>query len=91
MSTRFTRTLQFPRTLEIDRADAGLAMRRFDAIVRSLAVIAPARRLQPVLQPDGGAVDLPDVPTRRANRLQRMLRRLRYRPMQGGKTRRQRR
>jgi len=68
------------------QGDEGRARLRFAAIVRALASLAA--RL-PATAPAGPATaELPDLPTRRLNRLQRMFGRLRRRPVQGGKSRR---
>jgi hypothetical protein len=69
------------------QGDERHALQRFAAIVRSLASFA-ARRLPATASSGPAATDLPDMPTRRLNRLQRMFGRLRRRPMQGGKSRR---
>jgi hypothetical protein len=61
------------------------ALQRFGAIVRALASLGKARRAK--VMPVPAAAELPDVPTRRVNRLQRMLGRLNRRQEQGGKAR----
>jgi len=85
MSTRSAAVLALPMPRDA-QGDEGRARLRFAAIVRALASLAA--RL-PATAPAGpAAVELPDLPTRRLNRLQRMFGRLRRRPVQGGKSRR---
>jgi len=76
--------LPMPRDALGDELHARL---RFAAIVRALAEVAAVRPPAPAGD-EPAAVDDPDMPTRRLNRLQRLFGRLRRRPMQGGKSRR---
>jgi hypothetical protein len=62
------------------------ALLRFAAIVRALATLGRNRPPQAIQVP--AASELPDLPTRRVNRLQRMLGRLRRRQEPSGKARR---
>jgi hypothetical protein len=66
-------------------AEQHAALQRFGAIVRALASLGKGRRVK--VMPVPAAAELPDVPTRRINRLQRMLGRLNRRQEQGGKAR----
>ena len=82
MTTRSSAVLALPMPRDA-QGDEPHAQLRFAAIVRALAALAAPR---PPAAP-APSEELPDVPTRRVNRLRRMLGRIRRRPLQGGKSR----
>jgi hypothetical protein len=79
----------FPAIPASADAEQRAALQRFAAIVRALTSLGKGRRVK--VMPVPAAAELSDVPTRRINRLQRMLGRLRRLQEQGGRARQSRR
>lgn len=73
--------------LDLDSTEQQHARHRFAAIIRALAKAGRAARPSAATPAAAPIAELPDEPTRRVNRLRRLIGRFGKRPLQGGKSR----